>query len=205
MKTDLNEEISRIKSLMGESNKKPLTEDKLGEPFRMPNYNSNFNQYRSGGMFGKGYHHKGDDIATPSGTEVKAPFAGKITVARVTKDTCGGQVRINHGNGFESKFCHMKRVDVSVGDIVKKGKVLGLSGGGANDVGRGRSTGPHLHWELYKNGSHVDPMQYINKDFPVGEFGGGDDKSSSGGKNWLESILGPDFMEKINKIFSFLK
>jgi murein DD-endopeptidase MepM/ murein hydrolase activator NlpD/GH24 family phage-related lysozyme (muramidase) len=108
--------------------------------------------------------HPGVDIAVPSGTEIKSPADGKVLDARFKAGACGGTIQIEHGNGFVSRYCHCKDIRVSIGDMVKQGDVVGLTGGAANDNGKGNSRGPHLHFELKKNGSLVDPLDYIGAD-----------------------------------------
>jgi hypothetical protein len=112
--------------------------------------------------------HPGVDIPVPSGTAIKAPADGIVKTANPNHNRqCGGTIDIDYGNGFWSRFCHVKRVDVSQGSIVKRGQVVGLSGGAEDDPGRGNSGGPHLHFTLKKDGKLVDPMNYVDK-FDVG-------------------------------------
>ncbi|MCA9017943.1 MAG: M23 family metallopeptidase, partial [Planctomycetaceae bacterium] len=73
------------------------------------------------------------------------------------KSGYGLTVEINHGNGYETRYAHAEQLLVEVGDIVKKGETIGLVGS------TGRSTGPHLHFEVFKNGRVVDPASYINR------------------------------------------
>lgn len=150
MKNLLQEDISNIRRVMG------LNED-LGAPIETLNVSSEFQKQR------KGYKHHGVDLSTPSGTKVVAIDGGTVIDAEIRNDNCGGTLYIEHSGGFKSRFCHLKQIDVKKGDKVEKGQVVALSGGGKGEKGAGRSTGPHLHFELYKDGSLVDPMKYINK------------------------------------------
>jgi hypothetical protein len=113
---------------------------------------------------GRSKNHKGIDISYPSGTQITSPLDGTIEKATSNAGKCGGLVVINHGefNGknVKSKYCHVKRVDVTKGDQVKKGEVVGLSGGGKNDAGRGNSTGAHIHFEILEDGVNVNPLPY---------------------------------------------
>jgi murein DD-endopeptidase MepM/ murein hydrolase activator NlpD len=106
---------------------------------------------RISGGFGEDrttHSHKGVDIATPSGSEVLCPADGIVEEALdTTPNGCGGMVKINHGNLF-TKFCHLKQWLVSNGQTVKKGQVIGYSGGARTDQYHGSSTGPHLHYEI---------------------------------------------------------
>jgi biotin carboxyl carrier protein len=101
-----------------------------------------------------GKNHKGIDIATPSDSPIYAPLDGTVDAARdTTPNACGGFIQLNHNNVY-TKFCHLKQINVHQGDQVKKGQVIGLSGGGKNDPMRGRATGPHLHYEIL-NAGHI--------------------------------------------------
>jgi biotin carboxyl carrier protein len=93
-------------------------------------------------------NHKGIDIATSSGSPVYAPLDGTVEAARdTTPNNCGGFIQLSHDNIY-TKFCHLKKINVRNGQQVKKGQIIGLSGGGKNDPMRGSATGPHLHYEI---------------------------------------------------------
>ena len=98
--------------------------------------------------------HGGADFASPTGTPIKAPNAGKIVLAEDLYYT-GGTVVIDHGLGLISLFAHMSRLDVKEGQTVERGAVVGLVGA------TGRVTGPHLHWTLRANGARVDPVSLL--------------------------------------------
>ena len=120
-------------------------------------FKGNFAQNRGG------YIHPGTDIPVPSGTPVKAPLSGKVVNVNSNAPKCGGTIDIEYSDGFWSRFCHIKQINVKKGDLVNRGDVVGLSGGGINDYGRGRSDGPHLHFTLKKDGKKVDPANYMEK------------------------------------------
>jgi len=108
--------------------------------------------------------HNGVDLAIASGTPVTSPADGEVVVANITGNSmCGGTIRIKHANNIITGYCHIKQVDVKTGEQVKQGQVIGLSGGGAGDIGKGNSTGPHLHFTVTVNNSVVDPVDYIDK------------------------------------------
>lgn len=86
--------------------------------------------------------HNGQDIAIPTGTEIRAPMAGTVLLADPDLYYEGGAVFLDMGRGLLSVTMHMSRVDVKDGDTVAQGQLLGLSGA------TGRVTGPHLHWAI---------------------------------------------------------
>lgn len=96
--------------------------------------------------------HSGMDIAVPQGTAVKAPAAGMVTFAAPDLYLTGGTIVLDHGFGLSSNFLHLSRLDVHVGDRVRQGQTLGLSGM------TGRATGPHLHWGFNWFGVRLDPL-----------------------------------------------
>lgn len=98
--------------------------------------------------------HKGQDIAAPIGTPVSATADGIITVAGWQRGY-GWVVYIDHGNGISTRYGHLSRIDVEVGQTIKRGEQLGLVGS------TGRSTGPHLHYEVRINGQPVSPLLYL--------------------------------------------
>jgi murein DD-endopeptidase MepM/ murein hydrolase activator NlpD len=101
--------------------------------------------------------HKGVDFATGRvGVEVETVASGVVTFAG-ERQGYGLMVEVNHGNGYETWYAHDQEVLVNSGDIVKKGQVIALSGNS------GRSTGPHVHFEVHKNGRVVDPASYIHR------------------------------------------
>lgn len=107
---------------------------------------------------GFSWYHRGLDIATSHGTPIVAADNGRVTVAGWPDNSgYGMRVVVDHGNGYETLYAHMSRVDVVAGQTVKRGDRLGLEGS------TGRSTGPHLHFEVRLNGKHVSPLQYLRK------------------------------------------
>jgi murein DD-endopeptidase MepM/ murein hydrolase activator NlpD len=100
--------------------------------------------------------HAGLDIAVPTGTPVRA---ASDAVVRDVGDYyfLGKAVYLDHGNGLLTMYCHLSDIGVAVGDTVKKGQTIGLSGM------TGRATGPHLHWSVVLNGVMVEPELFIPK------------------------------------------
>jgi len=101
--------------------------------------------------------HKGLDFAAPEGTKVVAVAAGLVTFAG-NRSGFGEMVEINHGNGMATRYCHNEKLLVRQGDMIRKGQEVALMGS------TGRSTGPHLHFEVLKNGQQVDPLRFIGED-----------------------------------------
>lgn len=115
---------------------------------------SNFGR-RSAPTRGASTYHKGVDWATPVGTAVVASSAG--TVVRAGWGSGYGYVvYINHQDGRQTRYGHLSKVLVKVGQTVSQGEKIALSGN------TGRSTGPHLHFEILIGGSQVNPLQYLN-------------------------------------------
>jgi murein DD-endopeptidase MepM/ murein hydrolase activator NlpD len=101
--------------------------------------------------------HKGVDFAGPPGTAVSSVAAGLVTFAG-ERAGYGEMVEINHGNGLATRYCHNEKLLVKQGDMVRKGQEVALMGS------TGHSTGPHLHFEVLKNGAQVDPLRFIGED-----------------------------------------
>lgn len=114
----------------------------------------------SGGRFSSGFkwrwgrQHKGVDWATPVGTSIFASCGGTVTQAGWFS-SYGNCVTIRHPDGNQTRYAHLSRVLVSVGETVEQGEQIALSGN------TGRSTGPHLHFEIIVNGSQVDPLTML--------------------------------------------
>ena len=98
--------------------------------------------------------HAGLDFAVPAGTPVKAPAAGKVILIG-NYFFNGNTVFVDHGQGFISMFCHLSKIDVSLGQQLARGAVLGRVGS------TGRATGPHMHWNISLNDARVDPAIFI--------------------------------------------
>lgn len=98
--------------------------------------------------------HSGLDFGAPSGTRIHATLAGKIVKAG-RKGPYGNVVEIDHGNGFHTRYGHMKSIKVKLGQEVDFHEVIGTVGSS------GRSTGPHLHYEIWYEGKVKDPISFI--------------------------------------------
>lgn len=98
--------------------------------------------------------HLGIDLAAPEGAQVRAPAAGTITFVG-ERAAYGNMIAIDHGRGISTHYAHLSRVLVKVGDVVERGEHVGGVGN------TGRSTGPHLHYEVRVNGVPVNPRRYV--------------------------------------------
>jgi len=101
-------------------------------------------------------YHKGVDFAGSAGSNVMAVAAGVVTWAG-QRTGYGNLVEINHGDGYVTRYAHNERTLVSVGQTVKRGESVALMGS------TGRSTGPHVHFEVLRNGRQVDPLSFIGR------------------------------------------
>ncbi len=101
--------------------------------------------------------HKGLDFAGPAGSKVSSVAAGLVTFSGAGAGV-GQMVEITHGNGLAPRYCHNEKRLVKQGDMVSKGQEVALMGS------TGHSTGPHLHFEVLKNGTQVDPLRFIAED-----------------------------------------
>ncbi len=112
--------------------------------------------YRTSPTAGASSNHNGIDIGIPTGTNVVAAGSGTVVISRYST-TAGNYIMINHGSGLYTVYMHNSSLKVSVGDQVSKGQVIALSGS------TGVSTGPHLHFGVSKNGTYVNPLNYVSK------------------------------------------
>jgi murein DD-endopeptidase MepM/ murein hydrolase activator NlpD len=100
--------------------------------------------------------HAGVDFAGKQGSDIVAVASGVVTWAS-SRYGYGRLVEINHGNGYKTRYAHAAELKVNLGDVVRKGDVIAAMGSS------GRSTGPHVHFEVYKNGRTVDPAAYLHR------------------------------------------
>ena len=110
---------------------------------------------RTNPVTGNSEFHDGIDIAVPEGTRITAPKDGKVIAAGYSV-SYGNYIRISHENGYISFYAHLSRAIAEIGDIVTQGYDIAYSGN------TGQSTGPHLHFSIYRDGQFVDPLAYIN-------------------------------------------
>jgi murein DD-endopeptidase MepM/ murein hydrolase activator NlpD len=117
---------------------------------------SSYFGHRTDPFNGRKAFHRGLDFAGPAGSQVMAVANGVVTYSK-DRFGYGKMVEINHGNGYVTRYGHNQRVLVAVGDTVQKGQPIALIGS------TGRSTGPHLHFEVLKQGRAVDPIKFVRQ------------------------------------------
>lgn len=140
---------------------KPMMRPMLfAEPVRGHAINSKFGMRRLGGEPGA-RQHKGVDIAAPMGTTVYGAAEGVVLRIGYDPEGYGNFIEMRHPNGMTSLYGHLSRVDVASGDTVTTGQRIGLIGS------TGYSTGPHLHFEVRRNGAQVNPAKVIGRSFQV--------------------------------------
>lgn len=99
--------------------------------------------------------HLGLDFTAPIGTEAHVTGDGRVIFAGYNTSGYGNHVVVDHGFGYETLYGHLSSVKVRTGQLVKRGDVIGLVGN------TGLSSGPHLHYEVRKDGAHMDPVHYL--------------------------------------------
>ena len=99
--------------------------------------------------------HMAIDLGTPTGTPVYASDGGYVLEAGWSQVGYGLYVLVDHGNGYRTRYAHLSKALVGAGQVVEKGQKIGLVGS------TGRSTGPHLHFEIYKSGALQNPLNYL--------------------------------------------
>ncbi|HQV41159.1 MAG: M23 family metallopeptidase [Moraxellaceae bacterium] len=110
--------------------------------------------YRTDPFTGRTAFHGGIDFAGPEGTDVFAVAPGIVTFAGI-RSGYGNVVEINHGDNMTTRYAHARNLVVKAGDMVAKDQLVAYMGS------TGRSSGPHLHYEVMRNGTQVDPSGYI--------------------------------------------
>ncbi len=126
-----------------------------GRPIRKGWMSSGYG-YRTDPFNGGRAWHNGIDFAGKAGSEIVAVASGVVSWSGQYRGY-GNMVEVDHGEGFVTRYAHNQEIKVKVGDLVKKGDVIARMGSS------GRSTGPHVHFEVYKNGRPVDPASYIRR------------------------------------------
>jgi murein DD-endopeptidase MepM/ murein hydrolase activator NlpD len=146
---ELDTALVRLEQVRGEVRKLPFN-----NPAPRSDITSQFGN-RMDPFFGRLALHAGVDFRVAVGTSVRSTAPGKVVVAGANGGY-GNMVEIDHGNGVSTRYGHLSAILVNVGDSIREGEAIGKSGS------TGRSTGPHLHYEVRLNGEAVDPMRFLN-------------------------------------------
>lgn len=120
--------------------------------------------YRSDPISGETRYHDGQDFAMKSGTPVYTTGDGVVEYVKFSFTGYGNEILIDHGFGYKTRYAHMSMISVAEGMKLKRGDCIGESGNS------GKSTGPHLHYEVLYRGERVNPMNYLDMDMPVKEY-----------------------------------
>lgn len=162
----LQKQMDSIFSSVNTNNRVEKPESNAPQTPQQPSSSSGYMRPVSGGYIscpygprthpvtGKKGYHTGVDIAVPQGTPIYASHDGVVGTAQ-WNSAYGNMVILNYGNGIQALYGHCSRYIVSTGQSVKKGQVIAYVGS------TGLSTGPHLHYEIRKNGGHVNPSPYM--------------------------------------------
>jgi len=108
--------------------------------------------------------HWGMDFTAPTGTPIYATGDGKVTTQKYSRSGYGNHIIIDHGYGYETLYGHMSKVEVKRGQEVKRGDIIGYVGS------TGRSTAPHLHYEVIKDGRKINPVNFYFNDLSPEEY-----------------------------------
>ena len=139
-------------------------------PAIQPVANKNLKRMASGfGMrkdphYGTPAFHKGMDFSAPTGTPIYATGNGKVFRADRRSSGYGKHIRIDHGYGYVTLYAHLSEMKVKPGQEVKRGDIIGLVGN------TGKSKGPHLHYEVIKNGKAINPVNFYFNDLTPEEY-----------------------------------
>lgn len=150
---DRNDKFTAMESMLMDSNiqSQILPE---GSPVN-GGWTSSLFGWRTDPISGKRGFHEGIDLAGKSGSKVSTVAAGIVTWSG-KHFGYGNMIEISHGNGYVTRYAHNKENLVAVGDRVEKGQAIAVMGSS------GRSTGPHVHFEVVHNGKHVNPRNFVS-------------------------------------------
>jgi murein DD-endopeptidase MepM/ murein hydrolase activator NlpD len=154
---ELDEALDQLEALKKEARRYPIANPAPGQPIT-----SGFG-VRKDPLLGTLALHSGIDFRYAIGSPARATAPGVVTAAG-WNGGYGRMVEIDHGNGFATRYGHLSRIDVKVGDHVKLGSVVGETGSS------GRSTGPHLHYEVRHNGDAIDPLGFLKLGMKVSKL-----------------------------------
>lgn len=145
---ELDEALDQLDQLRKEARRLPLANPAPGRSVTSP-----FG-VRTDPLLGTAALHSGMDFRIPLGSPARATAAGIVTKAG-WNGGYGRMVEVDHGQGYTTRYAHLSKVDVAVGQAVRAGDVVGQTGSS------GRSTGPHLHYEVRHDGEAIDPLRFL--------------------------------------------
>lgn len=152
---DNSEELAAINAALNSSSNKPGSDNytpgtgQLAYPTSYRTISAGYPNYSNGS------YHGGVDWPCPTGTPVHASDSGVVVIAKKLTYSYGQYILIDHGNGLSTLYAHNSSLVVSKGQSVQKGQIIAYSGE------TGNATGPHVHFEVRKNGTRVNPMNYL--------------------------------------------
>ncbi|WP_367328580.1 M23 family metallopeptidase, partial [Lentimicrobium sp.] len=120
--------------------------------------------YRTDPFYNVTKFHEGIDFTAPVGTDIYATGDGVVTKVEYSRSGYGNCIVVNHGFGYETLYAHLSKMAVKKGQKVKRGQVIGFVGN------TGKSTSPHLHYEVRKGGRAVDPINFFFNDITPEEY-----------------------------------
>lgn len=135
--------------------------------------------------------HEGMDFTCHVGTEVHVTGDGVVETVNYSYQGYGNEIIVNHGYGYKTRYAHLSRFKVRPGQKVVRGEVIGYSGS------TGKSTGPHLHYEVLKNGNAVNPAYYYYNDLKDADFQKMLEMSNNPGQtfDWYLLVFGSYFLQ----------
>ncbi|MCB1419605.1 MAG: M23 family metallopeptidase [Notoacmeibacter sp.] len=146
---ELDGALERLDALKGAVRRYPLANPLPGQPI-----SSRFG-YRKDPILGTTALHAGMDFRSPVGMPIRVTGDG-VVVSAGWNGGYGRMVEVKHADGYTTRYAHMSQILVNVGDVVSRGTIVGKSGNS------GRSTGPHLHYEVRRDGRAADPLRYLS-------------------------------------------
>ncbi|TPL82026.1 M23 family peptidase [Mesorhizobium sp. B2-3-13] len=154
---ELDEALDTLDQLKKEARRLPLANPAPGHSVTSP-----FG-VRTDPLLGTAALHSGMDFRAPIGMPAKVTAPGIVTKAG-WNGGYGRMVEVDHGNGFATRYGHLSEIDVTVGEKLDAGAVIGKTGSS------GRSTGPHLHYEVRHNGEAIDPLRFLTVGRKVAQY-----------------------------------
>lgn len=154
---ELDEALDALDRLKTEARRLPLANPAPGRSVTSP-----FG-VRTDPLLGTAALHSGMDFRAPTGMPAKVTAPG-VVVKAGWNGGYGRMVEVDHGNGFATRYGHLSKINVTVGERLNTGDVIGKTGSS------GRSTGPHLHYEIRQNGEAIDPLRFLRVGKKVAQY-----------------------------------